>query len=32
MKRIVKATTVSAMFAAGPAPMATSRFHVGAFQ
>ena len=32
MKRNVKRTIVSRMFAAGPAPIATSRFQVGAFQ
>ncbi len=32
MKRIVNRTIASRMFAAGPAPIATRRFQVGAFQ
>jgi len=32
MKTTVSRTTARAMFAAGPAAIATSRFHVGAFQ
>ncbi len=32
MKRIAKRTIASTMLAAGPAAMATNRFHVAAFQ